>query len=1551
MAETDIEFQHFGHLAEYCIAVCKECRHGVLPSHIKSHLQRAHKVKQKQAEEIAERVRSWPGLIEYASEIQVPIQVVAPISQLPVYSDGLLCQLDAASCSKVFRSQDVIKKHWRQVHHWSVGSKGGHLSLAVQKEIQLRVDEGCRRVHCQRLLIQGPGSQYFEVQPPDDDDDAAIVPVDSEARWARVGEAMAKAWERVEKRAISTIQAGERDEVNPWVERAQWLPYLVGMEREDLLACIEEPVAEPDPRSEDEGEPVEAAIWAAMAGLMRISQASVIERVGVFVRLEAIRTEKHQTRYQPLQAYMDKEAIVKHTRPWQQVLMLFARTQREHAWKSPQYRFRRRQREAWEALVHEAERAAGGEAGGWEDEAHEGDDELETDDEMEMDETDQATEAAPDPSAASARPEKLSRIQKACLEFCIALLDHRITRREYDSPLVCALAVLGVKEQGWKGPEQYPQILSAVIKTARFMVVQQGLEWSGADLADPQEDSDEETDDVNSAYENGASASPRRRPKGCLQLVQQMMDRFMVRGSHGPMQWMLDLRTYGLKIHYNTTSRGHVEWTGDELLYKELHFNMAQFRSMVHGLASEGRRLLTEELLFSKATPVPDVPWESMRDNPTDERPGWNFLKDQRTRMPVDGERWLFERVGQDASIRSQFMKPRSQSGVDRQAVERYMDRVIEFREKLAVLMHISGGQPARGPEILSVRHSNTVQGGHRNVFIEDGMVVFVTRYHKGYNLSGDVKIIHRYLPREVGELVVWYMWLVLPFQQRLEALVWEKEAVSSHMWPADPNGRKWTTDRLREALKRESRIAMGQEWTFAGYREMAIGISRRYLRGSTAFQADEGEDKAGNEDTTEASIADEQAGHTSHVAGLVYARGIMEQAGAVADKRQQFRASSTDWHRFLGFQASQEDNTKSRKRKRAPFESEADEARIDRWQRLRKMDSSKQLKRMMGIEAEFRGVQREAIDAITAGESPVVAVMPTGGGKSLLFMLPAFAEQGGTTVVVVPLIALRGDMKRRCQKLGISCVERESRHPPDAAAVVLVTPESAVGETFATFLNRLQATRQLDRIVIDECHIVLNRQYTFRKQMQQLGKLVAAETQIVMLTATLPPSEEGELFRRMHFDPEQVQMFRAPTARINVAYRVVKVGQQAKKQEVEATVLAMLRRKLKKYKAGKLVVYGNSVAKVKALAEKLGCQAYHHDAVGKASMLEAFMAGQQRIIVATSALGMGVDVPDIRCIIHIDWPFSVLDYAQESGRAGRDGCPSEAIIIVQDGHQRAAKDKQDEAEQALVRSYVGESGAARCRRVVLDGYLDRREVERAECEEGEERCDVCRGEEADQADEEDSEEPSDGEEMAGEMDGESEREETRRAFEQQQRERQGPRQTLIQQRQHEFADVEWLRRQLAHWANRCAICEAAGEGQSDHDIRRCWRVQSTVVKEQIKAMEEEIKFEDWSGCFWCGVPQEICHRWESNSSGRYQRSEDGDCQYKGVLIGSLIGIALGYHEIGAQWYRRLEAIDVDGAGPGRSVVEYLGKKRVLETVESNQLAAEFCWITRLLAE
>jgi len=204
----------------------------------------------------------------------------------------------------------------------------------------------------------------------------------------------------------------------------------------------------------------------------------------------------------------------------------------------------------------------------------------------------------------------------------------------------------------------------------------------------------------------------------------------------------------------------------------------------------------------------------------------------------------------------------------------------------------------------------------------------------------------------------------------------------------------------------------------------------------------------------------------------------------------------------------------------------------------------------------------------------------------------------------------------------------------------------------------------------------------------------------------------------------------------------------------------------------GKVIVYGNSKPKVTALAKRLDCHAYHADAVGRTSMLADFMAGKQRVVVATSALGMGVDIPDVRCIIHIDWPFSVLDYAQESGRAGRDGLVSEAILIAQDGDQWATDDKQTEAEQQLIRRYVdGEDGAARCRRVVLDRYLDGK-GDRIGCnKDKEEMCDVCRGMEKQFKDvmEEESEESRARGNGEDEMDVvEAEQEEARQTFRQQ---------------------------------------------------------------------------------------------------------------------------------------------------------------------------------------
>ncbi|KAL3460228.1 hypothetical protein BJX64DRAFT_290554 [Aspergillus heterothallicus] len=145
--------------------------------------------------------------------------------------------------------------------------------------------------------------------------------------------------------------------------------------------------------------------------------------------------------------------------------------------------------------------------------------------------------------------------------------------------------------------------------------------------------------------------------------VQQMVRSFMIRGSHGPMQTLLDWRTYRLKVHYNTTAPGHVGWMGDDkLLYKDVHFTMGAFRGFVHGLVGSARELLQEILYIStpttpttsKSSPsmdFPPIPWSALYDDATQGKQGWCFLQDTRTRWPIEGQQWLIQRLRSEPAM------------------------------------------------------------------------------------------------------------------------------------------------------------------------------------------------------------------------------------------------------------------------------------------------------------------------------------------------------------------------------------------------------------------------------------------------------------------------------------------------------------------------------------------------------------------------------------------------------------------------------------------------------------------------------------------------------------------------------------------------------------------------------------------------------------------------------------------------------------------------------------------------------------------------------------
>jgi hypothetical protein len=531
---------------------------------------------------------------------------------------------------------------------------------------------------------------------------------------------MVAAWERAraqhEQRA--TIQADEAADANPWLRMTGWARYLDGVHPQDLRQLVEAPAEDAQDR-EDRVEQAVRVIWDAMDQLARRSQRTV-QRCGAGIRVEAARTEAGQTPYQPLQAYMDEASVQKHVQPWQQVLAFIARTQaaaaqqtgqhedgqqREWLGKLPAYGMTPRQRHKWQALWQLATPAPetpeaqirGRRAGVRVVHTFAGAGQIIEDVWSAGRSPSPGTSAGAsvveveeeaDTVDAEVEAWQMPAIEQACLEFCVELLNQRHRTHEYESALVCAMAVQGwgPGEARWRDPSSYPPILSRVIKVARFIVVQKALwldphardiirMWVGGHkpggnhpISWPLTSADDELVDINQQGQDTGStvASPSSASgvgfggKMFHDHVQQMVRSFMVRGSHGPMQTLLDWRTYGLKVHYNTTAPGHVGWMGDdELLYKDVHFTMGAFRGFVHGLVGSTRELLQEILYISTTTTnqFPPIPWSALYDYATQGKKGWCFLQDTRTRWPVEGKQWLIQRLRSEPAMQRQFMR------------------------------------------------------------------------------------------------------------------------------------------------------------------------------------------------------------------------------------------------------------------------------------------------------------------------------------------------------------------------------------------------------------------------------------------------------------------------------------------------------------------------------------------------------------------------------------------------------------------------------------------------------------------------------------------------------------------------------------------------------------------------------------------------------------------------------------------------------------------------------------------------------------------------------
>jgi len=747
----------------------------------------------------------------------------------------------------------------------------------------------------------------------------------------------------------------------------------------------------------------------------------------------------------------------------------------------------------------------------------------------------------------------------------------------FDSPMVHFAAVLGIveDENRLRRGDEYSYMLAGFMYCIRVLFVEHTL----------------------------PAATRAKQTAEDIDRFLDLRKKYLVVGSYSPCSFLIKMLGYGKTMSMQKINQPSVTWTRSETERPDkdiLHFHgkplpIKRFKDCIHDMIRDAEDILWQDLMWmGQKKERFDIDLDIIQDDLSFAKRGASWVTNEANGL-TDKRRWMMDRMLK--APKSKQLRDQAKETWRMTKVREYAQLRKRFLELLLALFHMAPGPPARGEEIAPIRFRNGFLQ-ERNIYVIDGRVAYVTRYHKSQALFGEAKVIPRFLPWRVGQLLAIYLAYVQPFSETLDQKT-NGLPRSDHLWH-DKNG-SWSCEHLTKILTQETAIRMGIRLTTQDYRNVAIDMGREYIGAEFMRDLPKTDEMPHEDSDVVVSAVDLAAAHGKEIAERYGVRSDIIR-NLSDESIRIFGAIGLQWHLLLGLDSKKPSTSVKHhrelsystppqslapKRSRSQLRTERQlvfmppvispsqsglltpaSSGLSGYESPSSLDSmifpsqpqpseirttgvlpvtsipiysseeiQEGLKKVLSQEEpKFRSdEQKEAVFAALDQQSPLIVVLPTGGGKTLTFTLPATLRDPGVTIVVAPFNALEKDYMRR---LRLSQIEHVVWHHGEAryAPVVVVSADKAATTDFITYASMLRKRKLLRRVVVDECHLTFTAS-DYRPKLKQLGHLQVLRCPLILLTATLPPVRLDELREVMHIS--NFRLIRMSTARPNIRYIV----------------------------------------------------------------------------------------------------------------------------------------------------------------------------------------------------------------------------------------------------------------------------------------------------------------------------------------------------------------------------------------------------------------------------